>query len=66
MDKSSNVSLIVYNSYGKEVNVLVNNSKQSEGLHNVVLSGSKLSAGVYYCVLKTDGNVITKKITITK
>ena len=66
LDKSSNVSLIVYNSYGKEVNVLVNNSKQSEGLHNVVLSGSKLSAGIYYCVLKTDGNVITKKISITR
>ena len=66
LDKSGNVSLIVYNSYGKEVNVLVNNSKQSEGLHNVVLSGSKLSAGVYYCVLKTDGNVITKKISITR
>jgi hypothetical protein len=61
LSKASNVVLTVYNSYGKEVSVLVN-SKQTEGLHNIVFDGSNLSAGMYYCVLKSDDMIITKKI----
>jgi hypothetical protein len=63
--KPENVSLKVYNSYGKEVSVLVNN-KQAEGSHKIVFDRTGLSAGIYYCVLKSDDNIITRKITITK
>jgi hypothetical protein len=66
LNKSSVVLLTVYNSFGEVVKVMVNNSKQTEGLHNEVLNVDELSAGIYYCVLKTDNNVITKKITVTK
>ncbi len=66
LNKASKVSLVVYNSYGKEISTLVNGSKQLEGSHNVVFDGSKLSAGIYYCVLKIDSKVITKKLTVTK
>jgi hypothetical protein len=61
LNNASNVVLTVYNSFGKEVSVLIN-SKQTEGIHNIVFDGSNLSAGVYYCVLKTDNKIITKKI----
>ncbi len=46
------VSLKVYNSLGQEVQTLVN-KQQSGGHYNVEFTGSELSSGIYFYVLKT-------------
>jgi len=65
LDKPTHVSLTIYNSYGKELSVLVD-CRQADGLHNLVFKAENINAGVYYFVLKTDSNIITKKILIVK
>jgi len=59
------ISLKIYNSYGKEVSTLVN-SEQPQGIHKIKFDGKELPSGIYYCVLKSENEFVTKKITITK
>jgi len=59
------VKLIVYNSLGKEVITLVNESL-SAGIYEVDFDGSNLSSGVYFYKLVADGFVDTKRMYLVK
>lgn len=60
------VSLIVYDTLGKEVEVLVN-QKQNTGEHKVTFNAANLNAGVYHYTLKVgEGASITKSMILLK
>lgn len=65
LPKSSFVELKVYNSLGKEVDVLVN-EKLSAGVFEKTFNASKLTSGVYFYKLITDEFVETKKMLLVK
>jgi hypothetical protein len=53
--------------YGKETAVLFDNKVEKEVLYSVEIDGSKLSPGLYFCVLQhSDGTMKIKKLLITK
>ena len=59
------IQLKVYDVLGKEVATLVDGYKQS-GSYGVDFDAEDLSSGVYYYTLKTNGNLITKKMMLIK
>ena len=59
--RKSRISLEVYNYFGQLVSTLVNEVKQ-QGKHEVIFEGRKLQPGVYFCVLKTNEGVQTRKM----
>ncbi len=62
---SGNVKLVVYNSIGAEVAVLVNDYK-SEGEYSYNFNGKNLTSGVYYYKLFSGNGIITKKMLMIK
>ena len=63
---SSNVELRVFDVLGREVAQLVNNRKESRGMHTVTFDASALSSGVYLYRLKTRDYAQTKKMVLIK
>lgn len=63
--KAGKVSLTVYNMLGQEVATLVNGN-QTANTYTVDFNGSNLASGVYMYQLKTENNVITKKMVLLK
>jgi hypothetical protein len=63
LNKSDHVSLIVYNSLGKEVKTLVNNVLES-GDHEISFNTSNLEAGIYMYKLETEGMFSIRKMII--
>ena len=62
--KSAEVSVTIYDVFGKQVKVLVNKN-QNAGTHQVIWDGSQLSEGFYFCQLKIGARTITKKMILT-
>jgi len=65
MPKEGFVTLKVYNTSGKEVASLVNETR-SAGYHSVNFNASALSSGVYYYRLETNGISKTMKMALIK
>ena len=63
--ETTQVSLKVYDVLGKEVTTLVDEEKVS-GQYEVNFTDTNLSSGIYYYTLKTDGNVLTRKMLLIK
>ena len=61
----SDVSLIVYDVLGREVQILIN-ERQSAGNHSVTFSASNFSSGVYFYRLNVDGYTASKKMLLIK
>jgi len=59
------VSLKVYDVLGREVRTLVNEVKKL-GRYEVRLDASGLPSGVYFAVLRVDGQLAVRKITVLK
>jgi hypothetical protein len=59
--EKSRVQLDVYNLNGLLVSSLVNEVRE-QGKHEVIFDGNELQPGVYFCVLKTNEGVQTKKM----
>ena len=59
------VKLLVYNTLGQVVAVLVND-KLKKGTHTIKWDAGNLSSGIYFYKFLTDNNVITKRITLIK
>jgi hypothetical protein len=59
------VSLKIYDVQGREVAVLVNETRDA-GTHDIVVNGSSLSSGIYFARLNTDGNSRTQKMVLLK
>lgn len=62
---TSNVSLIVYDAAGKEIQKLVNESL-SPGSYEVTWNASHFSSGVYFYKLQSGSFAVTKKMLLTK
>jgi hypothetical protein len=70
LPRQSNVKLIIYNSLGQEVKTLVNNV-QSAGINTMKWngtnqSGQKVTSGIYFYRLTTEGFTAIKKMIMLK
>ncbi|MBL8008798.1 MAG: T9SS type A sorting domain-containing protein [Ignavibacteria bacterium] len=65
ISKSGVVSLKVHDMSGKEVATLVNENLPP-GYYTVKFNGSNLSSGVYFCIMKVNGIIITSKMILMK
>ncbi|MDR3609708.1 MAG: T9SS type A sorting domain-containing protein [Ignavibacteriaceae bacterium] len=63
--RKGNVTLKVFDLMGREVAVLVNGEKES-GNYQANFDASKLSSGIYFYELRTDGFVQSKKMLLMK
>ncbi len=63
LEETSNVSVVVYDLYGKTVETVVSES-QTFGLHNIVYDASNLSKGVYFCKIVAGTKSETIKLTV--
>ncbi|MEO8665473.1 MAG: T9SS type A sorting domain-containing protein, partial [Ignavibacteria bacterium] len=62
LPEMARVSLIVYDNTGREVAVLINETRQA-GYYQKSFNGSSLSSGIYYySLILNEGNAYTKKI----
>jgi hypothetical protein len=59
------VSLKIYDVTGKEVGQLVNTTLRA-GSYTAQFDGGKLSSGIYFYTLRTEGFVETKKMMLIK
>ncbi len=62
---SSNVKLSVFNSLGKEIEILVNEKLQS-GSYEITFDGSNYPSGIYFYKLEGDGFIETKRMVLVK
>jgi len=62
---SAPVTLIVYDALGREVQSLVN-EKQAPGTYEAVFDASRISSGVYFYRLTTEGYSETRKMVVIK
>ena len=62
--KSERVRLEIYNTLGQKVSTLFDGA--SSGQRQVVFNGSKLSSGIYFYSLETNGTKIIKKMILVK
>ena len=53
--ESGNVSLVVYNSIGEKIAVIINNVSKDSGTYKVQFDGSTLSAGIYMYKIEVQG-----------
>ena len=65
LQRSGNVKLVVFNTQGQEIAVLVNGKKTS-GIHEVTFNAESLSSGIYFYRLETDQGNFTKKMMFLK
>ena len=65
LSEKSNVTLKVFDMLGREVASLINGSQEA-GQHNVSFDASKLASGVYVYTLKSNSNVMSKKMMLMK
>lgn len=63
--EAGQVTLEVYNVLGQRVAVLVNEAMQP-GTHTISFDASRLASGVYMYRLSTNGQVLTRKMTLVK
>ncbi len=63
--EKSYVTLKVYDALGSEITTLVKGEKP-EGIYEVEFNASKLSSGIYFYELRSNNNVITKKMILLK
>jgi hypothetical protein len=65
LKQSGSVKLALYDMYGKEINVLVNEN-QSAGTRQLKVNTEHLQSGVYYYTLTVNGQSVSRKMTISK
>jgi hypothetical protein len=63
LNKSSNVSLDIYNVAGDKV-MTVNQGIETAGSHKVQINAEDLNAGIYFYTLTADGYSVTKKMIV--
>ena len=62
----SNISLVVYDNLGQEVNRIINKKDYAAGIHQVYFDAGGLPSGIYFYQLKAGSSVITKKFVLLK
>lgn len=65
--KEGNISLIIYDTHGKEIQRVINNKFYPVGTSEIEFKNGNISSGVYFYSLIVNGNKIdTKKMVFTK
>jgi len=59
--ESRNVTITVYDIFGKQVAELMN-AKQTIGKHQIILNGNSLSEGLYIIKISTDNQIVNRKL----
>lgn len=65
LNKDADVLLNIFDIEGRIIRTLAN-KKFSVGTHTIQFSGENLSTGIYYCVLKSEKAIVTRKLLISK
>jgi hypothetical protein len=65
LNKTQNVSLVVYNLLGQQVLNLVNDRLES-GQHKINVNAANLASGIYLYKLTTNSQSLTKKMILIK
>ncbi|MFH1194961.1 MAG: putative glycoside hydrolase [bacterium] len=65
MASLQHTTLKIFDIVGKEISVLVNESKES-GVHEIEFDASHLPSGIYFYRLTVEGHSITKKLILMK
>ena len=63
--KSSDVSIVIYNTLGERVAGLIDGFKNA-GSYNIKWSADNLSSGVYFCIMRSGNYLESKKIMLVK
>ncbi|HPE87306.1 MAG: C25 family cysteine peptidase [Bacteroidales bacterium] len=66
LNNPSDVSLVVYNAMGECVQVIENVTYRQPGIYMHEFDASELQYGMYFCVFKSLGKSITKKLIISE
>ena len=66
LPKESIVKLSVYDVMGREIAIVVDNETKSAGVHTVPFNAERLSSGVYFYKLQTNGYTETKRMLLLK
>jgi flagellar hook assembly protein FlgD len=61
LSQNSDITIEIYDMSGKVISNLLK-KRQSAGKYTIDFDGSEIPTGVYYCMLKTGNQVMTKKI----
>ena len=65
LESPSNIQLIVYDALGREINTLYDGHKNT-GKYTTIFNAHNLSSGLYYLILETETNRLTKKLLLIK
>jgi len=66
IEKTGTLNISVYNSTGQEISRLADDQSVSAGAHNYKFDASTLSGGIYYCVVSSGDQKVSKKIVVIK
>ena len=64
--ENSMTTLKIYNSLGQLVNTLFNGIAESGKNYDVIFSGDELTSGIYFAVLESSIQILTKKLILLK
>ena len=64
--EAGSLSIVVYNSTGQKISSLAENQSLDAGEHMFEFDASALPGGIYYCVLSSGDQKISKKIVVIK
>jgi len=65
LPRAKNIEMVLYDVSGRRVRTLVN-GYQPAGLHAILLDGRRLSSGMYYYVLKSGLQVVSRRCVLVK
>jgi hypothetical protein len=63
LEKAGNISATILNQVGQRI-YITEPGRLSEGQHMIRLDVSNLQAGIYYCVVKFNGQSLTRKVVV--
>lgn len=66
LNKEKEVSVIIYDALGEQVEVLINNESQGKGKQTIIFNGSNYAAGIYYYSIQRGDNFDFKKMVLVK
>ena len=66
LPKESTVNIVVFNSTGKQVAILDNNTMRDKGQHTLTFNAQQLPSGIYTVRIQTNEHSSTQKIVIAR
>jgi hypothetical protein len=63
---AGSVKIILYDAFGKEMKILVDDARQPAGKYSLDMTARDRNDGIYYCRILTTGYSLTKKLILSK